>query len=473
VCKTRHHLRILFDSELPMLNNHGYRSVGVSSVQPSRMRGPASRRAASNMHLADYRRIPAYILLLLFALPQSLFAWDSSATASDLVIPDGTAIHLRLSQTVSSTKARVGDPLDFIVEKDVSVGDHTIIRAGSIARGSVTEVKGRRILGIGGKVVFQLDSVNLVTGETVKLRARREVKGTSHTWRMIAGMATAAVFYLPAAPIFLLARGGSSTVLRNTEVTAQIDGSPSVVATDFPRASKNAPGLDDMLENLQGRVLDGEGREGDMVNLVFIAQDDDLQKAFAKGGWVKPDKWKPVMAWHLLTRRTHDAVLPIARFYMFGRVQDHSYALPDPAATMSHRHHLRIWKTGYTVDGISVWAGAATHDIAIEIAKRGHILNHWIDPQVDAERDFIGSNLTATSLVHHEEYLQTANPVLEATTTSGEAYHSDGRILLLDLHLSNSNIAELHETTSGVDESISILAPTSARIASSSVIQPR
>ncbi len=33
--------------------------------------------------------------------------------------------------------------------------------------------------------------------------------------------------------------------------------------------------------------------------------------------------------------------------------------------------------------------GSATHDVAIEIAKRGRFINHRIDPAVDVERDFV------------------------------------------------------------------------------------
>jgi hypothetical protein len=119
-------------------------------------------------------------------------------------------------------------------------------------------------------------------------------------------------------------------------------------------------------------------------------------------------------------------------------VQDYSYALPDPNAIMSRRHHLRIWKTDYTIDGTPVWAGAATHDVAIEIAKRGRIINHRIDPEVDAERDFIGANLTETASVTRQEYVHGVEPIFEAKTSAGESYHSDSRILLLDLQPTTS-----------------------------------
>ena len=51
------------------------------------------------------------------------------------------------------------------------------------------------------------------------------------------------------------------------------------------------------------------------------------------------------------------------------------------------------------MDGTPIWAAAATHDVAIEIAKRGRLINHRIDPAVDAERDFVGTNLTDTLAV--------------------------------------------------------------------------
>jgi LssY C-terminus len=414
------------------------------------------------MHLAHHRKIPAYTLLLLFILPQGLFAQDSSASTSRLIIPDGTAIHLRLTQTVSSAHARAGDPLVFTVEKDVRLGNSTIIRAGSVAQGSITRVKGRRFLGIGGDIVYSLDSVELVNGETVCLRARREVKGSSHTWRMIGEMAVAALFYLPAAPVFLFSRGGASTVLKNTQLTAQIDGSTSVPLAELPRSGEATSGLNAMMGNLAPRVLDGEGRERDMVNLVFIAQDNDLQAAFKRAGWVKTDAWKLVMAWHLLTKRTHDATLPMARFYLYGRVQDYSYALPEPGAIMSRRHHLRIWKTDDTVDGAPIWAAAATHDIAIEFGKRGRLINHTIDPNVDSERDFIGSNLTDATLVHHEEYLHGASPVAQPQIASDADYYSDGRILLLDLHQVNPSMGQLPASPSSVAQSDPTLVRTSA-----------
>ena len=180
-----------------------------------------------------------------------------------------------------------------------------------------------------------------------------------------------------------------------------------------------------MMHFLPPRVFDAEGREGDMLNLVFVGQPADLQRAFTRASWVKTYRWNPVFVWHLLQHGTKDTKLPMSRFNLFRRVQDYSYAWHDPEAVVSRRHHLRIWKTDFTIDGTPIWVGAATFDLAIEIVKRGHLINHRIDPDVDAERNFIGAELTGVSAVSRQEYLPPVDPVFRAQTVAGESSVED------------------------------------------------
>lgn len=224
---------------------------------------------------------------------------------------------------------------------------------------------------------------------------------------------------------------------------------------------------------LPPRVFNGEGREGDMVNLVFVGRQEALQEAFQRAGWVKTDKWSPLFVWHLLRHGTSDTKLPMARFFLFGRIQDYSYALPDLDGAVSRRHHLRIWKTDFTSDGTPVWVGAATHDVAIEVAKRGRSINHRIDPEVDAKRDFIGANLTRASLVSGQEYLRSDDPVFQAQTISGQVYYSDSRILLLDLQPTVSANNSHPVRTSAVLRAISVPIPSSSGAPQDNLRSPR
>lgn len=356
-----------------------------------------------------------------------------AANSAETVIPDGTPVKLRLLRTITSTHARRGDRLDFEVVKDVTVNGFTVIRAGSMASGSVAHINGRRLAGLGGKVVVELDSVELVTGERISLQGRKEFKGGSHTKLMAEGMVVAGLIYLPAAPALLMTHGHECTVLKGAEVTASVNGNARVRSASLEPSAERGSSLSQMISHLPPRVLNGQGREGDMMNLLFIANEDEFRQAFTNAGWVQTDKMRPTLFWHLMWQRRHYARLPMDTFYAFGRRQDLSYSLPDPTCILTRRHHVRIWKTDYEVNGVPVWVAAATHDVALEFAMHGLWMSHRIDPDVDAEREFIAQDLMKTDLVTREEYLPSAVPIFQAHTTTGEPFHTDSRVLMLEL----------------------------------------
>jgi hypothetical protein len=324
---------------------------------------------------------------------------------------------------------------------DVVAGGFTVIRAGAPASGSIIGVKGKRPLGMGGNVTLQLDSVELANGERAGLLGRQEFKGRSHTIRMGVAMAITAAIYLPVAPVFLLSRGSDSIILKGTALTAVTNSVSSFELGDLPFATGGGSQISEMMNLLPSRVLNGEGREGDMLNLIFLGNEGDLRATFARAGWLPVEKSKPQIIWHLLLHRQYYTKLPMDRLFVFGRAQDYSYALPDPASIVARRHHLRIWKTDRSVDGIPLWVAAATHDVSIEFVLRKLRLFHRIDPNVDAEREFIAGNLAETRQVGRVEYLSGAAPVFKAETATGQAYYSDSRLLLLELNGGKVSVA--------------------------------
>jgi hypothetical protein len=372
---------------------------------------------------------------LLMSLPPGPFGQGSPAGAATLVLETGTPIVLQLTQTVSSAYAHKGDRLRFVVKRDVLVGGFTVVRAGAIAEGSIIGVKRRRPLGIGGDMQINVDSVELVTGERVDLVAHKEFKGRSHTIRMAVTVAIAGAIYPPVAPVLLLSPGRNSMVLKGTEVTAYTKTDYSVEAGRSSVARESVSELSELVKLLPPRVVNGEGREGDMLNVIFVAREEELREAFAKAGWLEMDnKSQPQkIVWHLLWQRNHYMKLPMDRLYVFGRAQDYSYALPDPESIVGRRHHLRIWKTDREVDGIPLWVGAATHDIGIEFVKHKLWFFHRIDPNVDAERDYVAVNLAENWQFTRKEYVRCAEPVLDGHTATGQPFYSDNKMLLVGL----------------------------------------
>ncbi len=363
---------------------------------------------------------------------------DLVSTPGQISVSTGIPVKLQLDKTISSAHAKPGDRLDFVVLKNVEVDGYTVIEAGSLASGSVVRVSHKRMLGIGGKVVIRLDSVKLITGETVPLSASKVIKGGSRTRLMFLEMLATGLSYLPAAPVFLLSRGGDSTVLKGMEVTAYTASRVIVPTANLIAAKREEPGLSQMIHFLPPRAVDRQGHDGDMLNLAFVAKQSELEDAFARSGWIKTEKTRFPAFWHLAMQRMHYAKLPMRALYVFGRPQDYSYALPDSESVVAKRHHIRIWRTEYTVDGTPIWVGAATYDVALQWEFRRLRVFHRIDPRVDAERDFIAGKLSETKLVSRQEYLRCASPVFKGETATGGAYYSDSRMLLVDLHAERS-----------------------------------
>ena len=88
-------------------------------------------------------------------------------------------------------------------------------------------------------------------------------------------------------------------------MTAFINGDSLVQTAKLLRANERGSELGEMINFLPPRTVDGEGREGDMLNLIFIAEKEDLESAFERAGWVQTEKSKPAIFWHLLRQRKH------------------------------------------------------------------------------------------------------------------------------------------------------------------------
>ncbi|HKX00484.1 MAG TPA: LssY C-terminal domain-containing protein [Bryobacteraceae bacterium] len=191
-----------------------------------------------------------------------------------------------------------------------------------------------------------------------------------------------------------------------------------------------------MLDELPARVNDQAGDPGDRVNFLIIGSQTRMQSALQAAGWILPDRSIRDTILHgaleSLSKEGY-TTLPMSVLYLFNRPQDFGYAQADPLRVVASRHHFRIWKAQFDVDGVPLWAGAGTHDIGIEKDQRNGKLTHKIDPNVDDERDYIGQSLQQTGLVAKLEYLTPTNPLREAKTATGGGFHSDGRTLVIYL----------------------------------------
>ncbi len=201
----------------------------------------------------------------------------------------------------------------------------------------------------------------------------------------------------------------------------------------------------EMVDKIPTRITDSEGNVGDRVNFLIVGSEAKVHRALDAAGWIQPDKSiKNTLLRGALESFSKEAyvTLPISNLMLFGRTQDFGYAQADPIKVIASRHHFRLWRVPFAVDGTQLWAGAGTHDIGLEKDQRNGKLTHKIDPAVDGERDYIGQSLQQTGLVTKLDYMTPSVPVTEAHTATGGSFHSDGRTLVVYLQPDTEDVSQ-------------------------------
>lgn len=137
---------------------------------------------------------------------------------------DGTPVKLRLSQTISSADAKVGQEVPFEVVEEVKVDGNVVIPKGATAIGTVTEAEPKRRMGRGGKLNVNISYVRLADQEKAALRAVKDAQGGGHVGAMTGAMVATGIVFFPAAPLFLFMHGKDITIPQGTEIAAFVEG---------------------------------------------------------------------------------------------------------------------------------------------------------------------------------------------------------------------------------------------------------
>lgn len=140
------------------------------------------------------RLSPALALLVLFPCfacstratqPPQTSPAENSAVPRSVVMPEGTAVKLKLLHSLNSKTVVADDPLNFSLAEDVLVDGKIVVKAGAVAIGRVREAKSARTLGRGAELA--LDMQYLRVGQLrVPLRGFQARKGQAKTGDTIA-----------------------------------------------------------------------------------------------------------------------------------------------------------------------------------------------------------------------------------------------------------------------------------------------
>jgi hypothetical protein len=163
---------------------------------------------------------------------------------TQVVIPDGTKLRVRLDQQISSATADEGQTVELTVTEAIKLDDQVVIPEGARVSGTITEAMAKRRMGRAGKLDFSIDRVRAVDGEWVPLRYTLNKKsGESHAVRTGVITAGVAVVFWPAAPVMLLMHGKDITINKGVTFDVFTDSSHQLANLGKQKPGINAAGI--------------------------------------------------------------------------------------------------------------------------------------------------------------------------------------------------------------------------------------
>jgi hypothetical protein len=141
--------------------------------------------------------------------------------AEKLTVPAGTLVMVRPSVIFAPQTHKSGDTVDFTVVQDVKIKDQVVIKAGSRARGQITESVKASFVGMPAKIGVELQSVEAVDGSMIPIRASKSMEGEDKIILTV-------ILTLICLPLILI-HGGDTQISSGTTFDAFTLGTAEVV----------------------------------------------------------------------------------------------------------------------------------------------------------------------------------------------------------------------------------------------------
>lgn len=93
-----------------------------------------------------------------------------------VTLPEGSDVHLKFAQDLSSKTANDDDPVALVLDEDLKVGDVVIAKAGAKAVGTITHAKKAGMMGKAGELNMRLEYM-LVGDTRLRLRGSKGKEG--------------------------------------------------------------------------------------------------------------------------------------------------------------------------------------------------------------------------------------------------------------------------------------------------------
>lgn len=196
---------------------------------------------------------------------------------------------------------------------------------------------------------------------------------------------------------------------------------------------------DDVIATLPKYCHTISGGQGDPMNLIFVADEKRLKRAFRRAGWRRANPASPIHVIYgffmALLKRSYEQG-PFAPLYVNIALQDLAYQKPTKSRQFGERHHLRIWRTGIVLSGNqTVWIAAAGLEDGMRFGRSIPFWTHSLDPNIDEERSFVVESLEDVGARLLKKVAMSASVLASSPARNAHSseYFTDGQAALVEL----------------------------------------
>lgn len=173
------------------------------------------------------------------------------------------------------------------------------------------------------------------------------------------------------------------------------------------------------------------GSHMEPISFIYLSDEKSIENIFEQHGWYKADApsiGNILRGISISFKDEQYLSAPVTPSYINGKPHDIAFQQASDKNTLRQRHHLRLWKTQYILpDGRNIWIGTASFDNGIKLTPY-FLPTHSIDPNIDAERDFIVQSLG----LNNPLYKQLVSPQI-GKNGAGDEFFTDGKAVIIDL----------------------------------------
>ena len=179
-------------------------------------------------------------------------------------------------------------------------------------------------------------------------------------------------------------------------------------------------------------VAENPPKPSDITNLMLAGTEEQVKQVFADAGWAiaagldTKAKFETLRA--VAENRGYKEA-PVSILLLNGNPPDMVFEKLNN--TFAQRHHLRVWKRPVSLQGKTVWAVAATHDIGISFSEQNRTFIHQIDSQIDRERAKVMNDLLFTGKVQSVALVDRPHVPTSSQNATGDKLETDGKIVVL------------------------------------------